>query len=148
MEAELAVGFTALFYLGITVGRGINGFLAMKYEDEQLIRGGAVIMTIGVVVLLFSPVQQVALAGIALIGLGSAPVYPCIIHATPKNFGTTHSAAITGVQMASAYTGTLVMPALFGIIGKTFGFVLYPVYIGLLLLSMVIMYEKLMKMLA
>ncbi len=147
MEAERAVGFTALFYLGITVGRGINGFLAMKYKDEQMIRGGAVLMAVGVVILLFPLGQQVALVGIALIGLGSAPVYPCIIHSTPKNFGTSHSSAITGVQMASAYTGTLFMPAIFGIIGRSLGFVFYPIYIALLLLCMVIMYEKLMKML-
>ncbi len=145
VAAELAAGFTALFYLGITIGRGINGFIAMKCTDTQMIRGGVCIMALGVAVLLLPFGEAFAFAGIALVGLGSSPVYPCIIHATPHNFGAKNAQAITGVQMACAYTGTLTMPALFGVLGKQISFALYPLYIGLLLIAMVVMYEQLLK---
>ncbi len=145
VAAEQAAGFTALFYLGITIGRGINGFIAMKCTDTQMIRGGVCIMALGVAVLLLPFGEAFAFAGIALVGLGSSPVYPCIIHATPHNFGAKNAQAITGVQMACAYTGTLTMPALFGVLGKQISFALYPLYIGLLLVAMVVMYEQLLK---
>ncbi len=145
VEAEFAAGFTALFYLGITIGRGINGFIAMKCTDTQMIRGGAVIMACGVLVLLLPAGEVFAFVGIGLIGLGSAPVYPCIIHSTPHNFGVENAQAITGVQMACAYTGTLTMPALFGVLGKNISFALYPVFIGVLLFCMVVMHQQLLK---
>ncbi len=142
---EIAAGFSALFYLGITVGRGICGFIAMKYNDKQMIRGGVLIMGIGAVVLFIPGGELIAFVGISLVGLGSAPVFPCIIHSTPYNFGVKHSQAITGVEMASAYTGTLAMPALFGVLGRTFSFTLYPVYIVLLLAVMIVMHELMLK---
>ncbi|MFI3257946.1 MAG: MFS transporter [Spirochaetales bacterium] len=145
VEPEIAAGFTALFYLGITIGRGINGFIAIKCSDTQMIRGGSVIMLAGILILFLPFGKTLAFVGLAMIGFGSAPVYPCIIHSTPYNFGAENSQAIIGVQMALAYTGTLTMPALFGIIGKNISFTLYPLFIGFLLAVMIIMYEKLLK---
>ncbi len=142
---EIAAGFGALFYLGITIGRGICGFIAMKYNDKQMIRAGSVLMAVGMAVLFIPSGEKLAFVGLALIGLGSAPVFPCIIHSTPYNFGVKASQAITGVQMASAYTGTLVMPALFGVIGRSISFNMYPVFIGIILVMMIIMYEVMLK---
>ncbi len=145
IQPEIAAGFSALFYLGITVGRGICGFIAIKYNDTQMIRAGTLIMFIGVLTLFLPFGQNIAFLGLALIGLGSAPVFPCIIHSTPYNFGAVHSQSVTGVQMASAYTGTLIMPALFGVIGKQISFNLYPVFIAALLTLMFVMYEFMLK---
>ncbi len=142
---EIAAGFASLFYLGITIGRGICGFIAMKYNDTQMIRGGSVIMAIGLAILFLPLGETFAFVGIALIGLGSSPVYPCIIHSTPYNFGVENSQAITGFQMASAYTGTLIMPAIFGVIGKEISFTLYPFFIATLLATMFLMYEITLK---
>ncbi len=145
ISPEIAAGFSALFYLGITVGRGICGFITMKYNDTQMIRGGASIMAIGVGILFIPFGAYTAFIGITLIGLGSSPVYPCIIHSTPYNFGAKNSQEITGVQMASAYTGTLIMPALFGVIGREISFGLYPIFVGILLVGMLVMYEFMLK---
>ncbi len=145
VSPEIAAGFSALFYLGITVGRGICGFIAMRYNDKQMIRAGTFILFLGVFVLLLPLNETFALAGIMLIGLGSAPVFPCIIHSTPANFGVKNSQAITGVQMASAYTGTLIMPAIFGVLGRNISFDLYPIFLGGILLIMYLMYELMLK---
>lgn len=145
VEPELAAGFSALFYLGITIGRGICGFIAIKYNDKQMIRTGSLIMAIGLAVLFIPFGKYTAFMGLTLIGLGSAPVFPGIIHSTPYNFGVTHSQAITGVEMASAYTGTLIMPALFGVISREISFSLYPVFIGVILIIMFFMYEIMLK---
>ncbi|MEY8462371.1 MFS transporter [Streptococcus merionis] len=146
LSVAQAASFASLFYVGITVGRAINGFLAMRFSDSQLIRLGQVLIGLGVAVL-FLPVNHaaVALIGLLFIGLGCAPIYPCIIHSTPDHFGKENSQAIIGVQMASAYLGTTLMPPLFGLLGNGIGLFLFPIYLALILIGMVVLHERLMK---
>ena len=87
----------------------------------------------------------VALAGLVLIGLGCAPIYPCIIHSTPDHFGADKSQAIIGVQMASAYVGSCLMPPLFGLIANNITVALLPVFLLLVLVLMAVMHELLTK---
>ena len=133
-----------MFYIGITLGRFANGFLAMKLNDNTLIRIGIAIITIGVA-LLFIPYNTFALIGFSVMGLGCAPIYPCIIHMTPTVFGEDKSQAMIGVQMAFAYTGFLIMPSLFGIIAEHISISLLPIYLALLLLAMFITHEMVAK---
>jgi fucose permease len=138
---EVAAGFGSMFYLGITAGRFANGFLAMKLSDHFLIRLGLSLVAVGIV-LLWLPFHQVlALAGFLVIGLGCAPIYPCIIHMTPNVFGKDKSQAMIGIQMAFAYTGFLVMPTLFGVIAEHISIGLLPVYLLAFWALMVGMHE-------
>lgn len=145
VSAETAARFAGMFFIGITVGRAINGFIAMKLQDSQMIRLGQSIIAIGVIVMLLPGHHIISLAGLILIGLGCAPVYPCIIHSTPAHFGAGRSQALIGVQMASAYVGTCLMPPIFGLIANHISIALFPVYIMALLILMVIMHELLSK---
>ena len=145
VSAETAARFAGMFFIGITVGRAINGFIAMKLQDSQMIRLGQSIIAIGVIVMLLPGPHIISLAGLILIGLGCAPVYPCIIHSTPAHFGARRSQALIGVQMASAYVGTCLMPPIFGLIANHISIALFPVYIMALLILMVIMHELLSK---
>jgi fucose permease len=145
VDAQTAAGLASLFYIGITVGRAINGFLTIKFTDTQMIRTGQAIIFVGLLILLFSPNSAVAFVGLILVGLGCAPVYPCIIHSTPAHFGADKSQAIIGVQMASAYTGTCLMPPVFGLIANHVSVALYPAFMGVILVLMVVMYQRLLK---
>lgn len=143
LSAEEAATFTSLAFLGITIGRALNGFLALRFNDDQLIHLGESIILMGVLMLLIpTGTTWFQLTAIMLIGLGCAPVYPCIIHSTPGHFGKRASQEIIGVQMASAYVGTTLMPPLFGLIAQHISIRLWPVYLGLLLLLMFFMYER------
>ncbi len=142
---EAAAGFAGMFYLGITLGRFINGFLAMRQGDHFLIRLGIAVIFAGIALLLLPFHPVLALVGFAVIGLGCAPVYPCIIHMTPDVFGADKSQAMIGVQMAFAYTGFLVMPPLFGVIAQRTTIALLPVYLLVLLVLMIVMHELVMK---
>ena len=145
MEEKLAASFVALFYFGITFGRFLSGFFALKWRDEQMVLGGSAIVFLGIC-LLFTPWSKaMVLPALILIGLGCAPVYPSVIHSTPYNFGAEHSSALIGVQMAAAYVGTLLMPPLFGILGRAFGMGLFPYYSLFLLLFMIYMYRKMLQ---
>ncbi len=145
MAEETAAGYAALFYLGITAGRAVDGFLTRWLNDHQLIGLGTGLIALGLAVLIVPVWQDSALAGFVLAGLGCAPVYPAIIHATPRHFGPEHSQALIGVQMASAYTGTLLMPALFGFCTRIFGIGLLPWYLAALLLLLVIMFRRVIQ---
>lgn len=145
VPAVTAAKFASMFYIGITVGRALSGFLTMKLNDVQMIRLGEMIIGIGIVVMLLPFGQNLSLAGLILIGLGCAPVYPCVIHSTPAHFGADKSQAIIGIQMASAYMGTCLMPPVFGWIANHITVALLPVYLLVILALMAIMHELLCK---
>ncbi len=142
---ETAAGFASMFYIGITLGRLINGFLAMKLGDHFLIRMGLGIIAAGLALLLVPFHSVFALIGFVVVGLGCAPIYPCIIHMTPDVFGADRSQAMIGVQMAFAYTGFLVMPPLFGVIAEHITISLLPIYLFALLLLMLTMHETVIR---
>lgn len=144
LTSEEAAGLAAMFYIGITVGRAASGFITMKFDDKTMIRMGCGIILLGVLVLLLPGVTS-AKAGLILVGLGCAPVYPCIIHSTPEHFGADKSQAVIGIQMASAYIGNVLMPPLFGLIANHVSVRLFPVYLAAGLIVMVVMHEILLK---
>ena len=144
-DLELATSYGSLFFIGITVGRAISGFITLKLNDKQMIYLGQAIILIGVILMILPFTHNISLIGLVIIGLGCAPIYPCIIHSIPSNFGADKSQSIIGVQMASAYIGNLLMPPLFGIIANHISPVLFPVYLLLILIVMVVMHIKLNK---
>lgn len=145
VPAGTAAGFAGVFFIGITAGRALSGFITMKLSDTQMIRLGMVLIAAGVAVLFLPGAWPLSLAGFCLVGLGCAPVYPCIIHSTPGHFGAERSQAVIGVQMASAYVGTCLMPPLFGIIANHITVALFPAYLLALLILMAVMHELLTK---
>lgn len=145
VSSETAAIFASLFYIGITVGRAISGFITMKLNDIQMIRLGQGIIVAGIVAMILPGSNVFALAGLILIGLGCAPIYPCVIHSTPAHFGADKSQAIIGVQMAFAYIGTMLMPPLFGLIARGISVALLPFYLFVILVVMIIMHELLTK---
>lgn len=145
VSPETAAGFASLFFIGITIGRALSGFATMKFNDTQMVRIGQVLIVVGVIAMLLPGTQMFALAGLVLIGLGCAPIYPCIIHATPSHFGAERSQAIIGVQMASAYIGTCLMPPLFGVLANTISIALLPLFLLGVLALMVVMHELLSR---
>ena len=145
VPAGTAAAFGSMFFLGITAGRALSGFLTMKLSDTVMIRMGQGIIACGVVILLLPLGAAVSLIGLVLIGLGCAPIYPCIIHSTPAHFGAARSQAIIGIQMASAYVGTCLMPPLFGLLAEHSTAALLPGYLGAILVLMLIMHEKMLR---
>lgn len=145
VPAEMAASFASMFFIGITAGRALNGFLAMKLSDVQMVRMGQGLIACGIIVMLLPLGAAVSLAGFVLIGLGCAPVYPCLIHATPAHFGADKSQAVIGIQMACAYVGTSLMPPLFGLIAAHITVSLLPAYLLALLALMTVMHERLLR---
>lgn len=147
IAVEAAARWASLFYLGITFGRFLNGFITDRVGNRNMIRIGLAVISVGLLAVI-APVKNdlVPLIGLVVIGLGCAPIYPCIIHETPRSFGEENSQAIIGIQMASAYTGSTFMPPVFGFLAKSFTIALYPFYLLLFLGLMVFMTEWLNRL--
>ena len=148
MASEQAAFSGSLFFVGITVGRGLNGFLTMKLSDNQLVRLGEGVIALGIGALLLPMGELVSLAGFILVGLGCAPIYPCLLHATPTHFGEERSQALVGVQMASAYVGSCLTPAFFGVLANHITVALMAPYLLAILLLMAVMHRRLVKICA
>jgi fucose permease len=147
LSQVLAAGGASAYYLGITLGRFLNGFLSSHFDAKNLVRGGQAMILLGIV-LLFLPFPILSLAGLMIVGLGCAPIFPTLLHETPRRFGVENSASLMGLQMAVAYCGLTLMPPLLGLTVDRFGLQLYP--LGLLLLALMLTFstERLNKVLA
>ena len=139
---EAAAGMAAIYFLGITIGRFISGFVTMKLNNRQMVRLGLGITMVGILVLMIPISNTFVFAGLILIGLGCAPIYPSLLHQTPVNFGQERSQMLIGMQMATAYAGTTVMPLLFGLIAQYISMALYPFFLFVFVVLMVLMTEK------
>lgn len=145
VQPETAARFAGLFFIGITVGRAVSGFLTILFDDGQMVRLGFIVAVAGIGAIVF-PGGSLAPFGLVLLGLGCSPVYPCLMHAAPEYFGTDKSQAMIGVQMASAYVGTCFMPPLFGLMAEHISIGLFPVYLTFFLAMMGLVHERLLKM--
>lgn len=143
MDEERAASLASLFFIGLTAGRFASGFVTMKLNDANMIRLGQSIIAAGIVIMLLPLGAMASMAGLLLIGLGCAPVYPCVIHSTPEHFGEENSQALIGVQMASAYVGICIMPPLFGLIANHISAGLLPWYLAAINIVMIAMCERL-----
>jgi len=139
---ETAAKWVSLYYIGITFGRFISGFITMKLTNRRMIRLGQVIIGCGIIIMIL-PFANTLLPGFFMIGLGCAPIFPSLIHETPVNFGREYSQAIMGLQVGSAYIGSTIMPPVFGWIASFLSFRMFPVFIGFVLIIMIILIEAL-----
>ena len=136
---ERAAGLAAMFYLGITAGRAVSGFVTLRFNDKQMAYIGMGLVLTGLVIMLISPMETLCIAGFVVMGFGCAPIFPCLIHTTPAQFGRERSQAVIGVEMASFYFGTCLLPPAFGILADLVGIGSMPaVLVGFLLLMLLL----------
>ncbi|MBN7816213.1 MFS transporter [Algoriphagus pacificus] len=132
-KVEDAAQLVSLYYGGITIGRFLSGFISLKLSNQNLVKAGQGLILLGLV-LLFLPTEFTIIPGILLVGLGCAPIFPSLLHETPRNFGEKDSESIMGMQMASAYVGITIMPLIFGKLAGQIGFESFIGFLGLILL--------------
>ena len=128
VDEATAASFGAMFYIGITVGRAISGFMAMKLLPKQMVRVGQTLLALGCIFMMIPAGSTLSGIGLVVCGLGCAPIYPNIIQDTPVNYGTENSQAAIGVQMAFAYVGSTFLPSIFGALAGVDGYGLLPYF--------------------
>lgn len=145
LSAKIAAKWVSLYYLGITIGRFLAGFISIKLNNKQMIKIGQVTCIIGGILLSITYSSNIQLIGLILIGLGCAPIYPAMLHETPNRFGKELSQGIMGIQMSTAYVGSTFMPPLFGLLSQVVGFKVLPYFLLILMIIMLIFTEKVNK---
>ena len=145
ISAKTAAKWVSLYYLGITIGRFLAGFISIKLNNKQMIKIGQVTCIIGGILLSITYSSNIQLIGLITIGLGCAPIYPAMLHETPNRFGKELSQGIMGIQMATAYVGSTFMPPLFGVLSQVVGFKILPYFLLILMILMLISTEKVNK---
>ncbi|WP_239615562.1 MFS transporter [Cohnella mopanensis] len=143
LSASSAALWVSLYFAGITIGRFVTGFITFKLSNRMLIRGGQIIALTGAVLLVLPLPSGFSLAGFMIIGLGLAPIFPCMLHETPVRFGKKNSQTIMGYQMAVAYTGSTLMPPTLGFLASHTTIGIFPVYIAVSAAAMFLFSEKL-----
>ncbi|MEI6388144.1 MAG: MFS transporter [Spirochaetota bacterium] len=129
IDAAAAATWVALFYASITLGRFLSGFITFKVSNKDLIRYGSLLILAGAAMMLLPLPLTVTLGGFLLVGLGCAPIFPCMLHETPERFGAEHAQSIMGFQMAVAYIGSTFLPPTFGFLASTRGMGFLPVFV-------------------
>lgn len=145
LSVESAAKWVSLYYLGITLGRFLAGFISMKLNNKQMIRVGQIIAIGGAILLIVQLPNNLQLVGLILIGIGCAPIYPAMLHETPNRFGKEVSQGIMGIQMATAYVGSTLIPPMFGMIAKFSGFGVLPYFLLVFLFVMLVTSERVNK---
>lgn len=142
ISAETAAKWISLFYLGITAGRFFSGFLTLRFSDDAMVRLGEGTAIVGILLMLL-PLHNLFLClGLILTGLGCAPIYPSLLHATPQRFGKSLSQSLMGTQMAISYLGSTTMPPVSGFLSEKISMGLYPVLLLVFALMLTILTEK------
>lgn len=142
ISAETAAKWISLFYLGITAGRFFSGFLTLRFSDDAMVRLGEITAIVGILLILLPLHNLFLCVGLILTGLGCAPIYPSLLHATPQRFGKSLSQSLMGTQMAISYLGSTTMPPVSGFLSEKISMGLYPVLLLVFALCMTILTEK------
>lgn len=145
MSAEEAASYASMFYIGITIGRLLSGFLTLSFNDDRMVRIGVLLVALGVLPLVFAPSAYISLLGFVMIGLGCAPIYPSLLHSTPSHFGADNSQSVIGLEMATAYVGSSFMPPIFGFVAERTTLYLLPFYLMGLLVLLFVMHTLALK---
>jgi len=149
VSMESAALFGSLFFIGMTAGRFGSGFISNHMGESRMIKLGSVIVLVGIAAVWLSMLPTwVSLAGLVIIGLGCAPIFPAFIQATPAKFGAENSQALIGIQMAAAYTGSTLIPPLFGMLVDFISISIFPAFLFLFFLFALIcntFQEKIIK---
>lgn len=148
-EKGISVGYAGFivsaYYASLTVGRMISGFLTFRFSNRFILYLSEGLLLTGLAGI-FLLGKNVVIIGFLLTGLGSAAIFPTMLHETPRRFGNTNSGAVMGVQIGLAYIGTAGLPFLLGIAGEMFSMVILPLVLfifGLVLLIATIGIERL-----
>lgn len=130
LSDETIAALGSLIFGGLMLGRLVSGFISNKLGDRLLIRIGIAVELLGILLIFLPATSYVVTAvGFVIVGMGMGPVYPAIQHMAPGNFGARHSAAVIGLQMASAYIGSTFMPMVFGHLQQAVGIGIMPQYL-------------------
>jgi len=138
---EQAAQWISFVFLGMTLGRLLAGFMTFKLSNLSLIRFGSLLILIGIVIMFISGSEIGYISGFFIMGIGFGPIWPCLVHETPRRFGEAYSQSVVGLQLVSSNVGNALAPLIFGAITPFVGYAMLPFYLLILLIVTVLTIE-------
>ena len=148
ISATTAAIWVSFFYIGITFGRFLSGFLTVKINNLNMIRIGQSLVILGALLMIIPFSNTTQVIGFVVLGLGCAPIFPSMLHETPNRFGKRISQGIMGIQMATAYVGSTFMPPIVGYVSNKIGFGIFPFIIAIIGVIMFLSTENINRLLS
>jgi fucose permease len=108
----------AAFYASITFGRIGVGFVVDRWGNRRLVTIGAILALSGAGLFGFANNTPTAALALIMLGLGLAPIYPCLMHEVPRRFTPEAVQIVIGRQSGAAAVGAATLPALAGWIAE------------------------------
>ncbi|MDK2952362.1 MAG: hypothetical protein PWQ77_2027 [Kosmotogales bacterium] len=142
ISIETAATWIAMYYGGITLGRFISGFVSFKLKNTQMIRIGILMALTGTVLFSLPLPDFMLFICLILMGLGLAPIFPSMLHETPRRFGKEYSQTIIGYQMGFGYIGSTFLPPLVGVILENTTMTLFPFFLIAFIILMLFFSES------
>ncbi|MFN0110479.1 MAG: MFS transporter [Blastocatellia bacterium] len=125
--SRMTAGTWASVYWGcFTAGRILSGLAANRISTRWLMRFSIFSISIGAILLWVNLTSLLSFVGVALIGLGCAPIYPTMIVTTPDRIAQRFVAAAIGLQISAAVIGQSALPSLVGVLAGRFGLEVLP----------------------
>ncbi|MCF7926874.1 MAG: MFS transporter [Candidatus Izimaplasma sp.] len=139
-KVENAARLISFYYLGITIGRLISGFISIILSNVRLVFSGLIISAISIILIILNLHITTTYIAFILLGLGLAPIFPSLIHETPKFFGKENSGHVIGYQIAFAYIGGSTIPPLIGLIAAKTSLAIFPYILLILIITIIILF--------
>lgn len=126
LSEELAGTLAGGYYGAIGVGRIVSGAVASRIGLDRLLRLTMLTALVGTLIYAFGSTFdvggiQLANIGLIVIGLGLAPVFPCLMARTPERLGHDFAAHAVGFQVSGSMIGAALVPTAAGLIVERFG---------------------------
>ncbi|MGC3970929.1 MAG: MFS transporter [Pirellulales bacterium] len=118
VPADWAGALAGAYYAAIGVGRVAAGLVVARLGLDRLIRATLAVALVGTLLYAAAPTQVIGCAGLLVVGLGLAPVFPCLMTRTPQRIGTERAAHAVGFQVSAGMLGAALMPSLAGTLGR------------------------------
>lgn len=135
LSIETAGVLASLYYGSITGGRILSGLIADRLGNRRMVRLGLALSFAGAA-LLALPALPTSVAAVLFLGVGFAPIYPCLMHETPRRFDEGTYRTVIGFQVGAACVGTAYVPAAVGFILARTSLNMLPIFLAILIMLM------------
>jgi fucose permease len=118
ISLEHAAVCVAAFYGSITGGRILVGFVVERWGNRRLVAFGTALAILGAIAFAFAFTAPLAGLALVLLGLGFAPIYPCLMHEVPQRFAPDAVQTVIGRQSGAGSIGAGALPAAAGTLAQ------------------------------
>jgi fucose permease len=142
---EAAGSWTSGYWASLTLGRIVLGFVIDRFGADRLLRAATFGAAVGATLFAVSS-GVLGRAGLLLLGMSLAPMYPTLMARTPARVGQQLLHHAVGFQVSAATLGSSLLPALLGLLVARTGYAAIGALAIVLSLTLIAAHEALLRL--